>query len=149
MGMRTMKYVKILSAILLLSRLLDPAVAQEHRHDFERRPAWQGEISGFHKHDLERWRGGRWYQGRHEGRLGWWWIVGGTWYFYPSPIYPYPDPYQPPIDPVVPPTGPQYWYYCANPAGYYPYVPQCRIEWQRVPATVSPAPYPAPPGSSR
>jgi hypothetical protein len=26
------------------------------------------------------------------------------------------------------------WYYCANPVGYYPYVTQCNIDWQIVPA---------------
>jgi hypothetical protein len=28
----------------------------------------------------------------------------------------------------------QYWYYCQNPAGYYPYVTQCSSAWQPVPA---------------
>jgi hypothetical protein len=26
------------------------------------------------------------------------------------------------------------WYYCSNPAGYYPYVRQCPEGWQQVPA---------------
>ena len=29
----------------------------------------------------------------------------------------------------------QYWYYCSNPAGYYPYVTQCNTGWQTVPAS--------------
>jgi hypothetical protein len=29
----------------------------------------------------------------------------------------------------------QIWYYCADPAGYYPYVTQCSIDWQPVPAS--------------
>ena len=29
----------------------------------------------------------------------------------------------------------QTWYYCADPAGYYPYVTQCNIGWQAVPAS--------------
>jgi hypothetical protein len=29
----------------------------------------------------------------------------------------------------------QIWYYCADPAGYYPYVTQCNIGWQAVPAS--------------
>jgi hypothetical protein len=33
-----------------------------------------------------------------------------------------------------PSTG-QVWYYCAAPAGYYPYVTQCSTAWQTVPAT--------------
>ena len=28
----------------------------------------------------------------------------------------------------------QYWYYCQNPAGYYPYVTSCTTAWQPVPA---------------
>lgn len=93
----------------------------------------------FNEHDLGRWRAGHWHHGRHSGRLGWWWIVGGAWYFYPTAVYPYPDPYLPPgvvVAPVpAPSSAPQYWYYCANPAGYYPYVPACRVAWQRVPAS--------------
>jgi hypothetical protein len=27
---------------------------------------------------------------------------------------------------------PNYWYYCHNPAGYYPYVQSCTGEWQKV-----------------
>ncbi|HUZ71675.1 MAG TPA: hypothetical protein VMU87_01710 [Stellaceae bacterium] len=67
------------------------------------------------------------------GRLGWWWVVGPTWYFYPAPIYPYPypDPYVPPVV-TAPPAAT--WYYCSNPAGYYPYVPQCPVPWQPVQA---------------
>jgi hypothetical protein len=29
----------------------------------------------------------------------------------------------------------QTWYYCSDPAGYYPYVTQCNIGWQAVPAS--------------
>jgi len=32
------------------------------------------------------------------------------------------------------PYASQYWYYCRNPAGYYPYVTQCSVAWQPVPA---------------
>ena len=27
------------------------------------------------------------------------------------------------------------WYYCSEPAGYYPYVTQCKTGWQSVPAS--------------
>ena len=30
------------------------------------------------------WQGGRWRHEMHNGRLGWWWDVGGVWYFYPQ-----------------------------------------------------------------
>jgi hypothetical protein len=29
----------------------------------------------------------------------------------------------------------QTWYYCSDPAGYYPYVSQCNTSWQTVPAS--------------
>ena len=35
---------------------------------------------------------------------------------------------------TAPPTQPQiqYWYYCQNPEGYYPYVKQCPGGWLQV-----------------
>lgn len=141
-----MNRLKQTLAVLLLLPCFAATALAEDRHggdrhgdwhrDRDEHRAWHGEIRNFHEHDLERWRGGRWSRGNHDGRIGWWWIVGGAWYFYPWRIEPYPDPYQPPIV-VLPPydAPPQYWYYCANPAGYYPYVPQCPVGWQRVPAT--------------
>jgi hypothetical protein len=92
-------------------------------------------------HDLDHWRRGRWVNERHGGHLGWWWVVGDLWYFYPEPIYPYPEPYLPP-DVVVPDAGTvQYWYYCDDPSGYYPYVRECAAAWEPVP-TVPPPPPP-------
>jgi hypothetical protein len=135
-----MSYLKNTLAVLLLVPCLAGAGLAEERHHRDGRAEWHGEIGRFHEHDMELWRGGRWHHGRHEGRNGWWWIVGGVWYFYPVRVMPYPDPYQPPMVVVPPvPAAPQYWYYCANPAGYYPYVAQCVVGWQRVPATVPPA----------
>jgi len=138
--------VSVLAALMLFPVLVRPSAAddRDHRRGYERErhPGWRGDIHRFHEHDLRLWRGGRWYHGRHAGRRGWWWVVGSVWYFYPAPVYPYPDPYQPPVV-VVPsaPPAPQYWYYCNNPPGYYPYVAQCGSDWQRVPAN-PPAPAP-------
>ena len=62
------------------------------------------------------------------------------WPYYPQPYY-YP-PYYPSV--VVAPSAPpvyieqeplspqQYWYFCSNPQGYYPYVKQCPPGWQQV-----------------
>lgn len=76
---------------------------------------------------------GRWHHGHHDGRIGWWWIVGGARTFYPNRDFSYP--YRPPAYvPAPPPPAGEYWYYCASPAGYYPYVARCRVAWQRVPA---------------
>src|SRR5271167_4079308 len=36
----------------------------------------------FHGHLA--WEGGQWRHEMHNGRLGWWWDVGGVWYFYPQ-----------------------------------------------------------------
>jgi hypothetical protein len=36
------------------------------------------------------------------------------------------------VPPAVAPN-PTYWFYCGNPQGYYPYVPQCSVPWQQVP----------------
>ena len=132
-----------LAALLLVSSLTDISLANEHEHRQHReanaRTGWHGEIDRFHEHDMNRWRGGRWHNGYHEGRNGWWWIVGGVWYFYPTRLKSYPDPYQPPMVAAPPPTAQaRYWYYCANPAGYYPYVAQCVTGWQRIQATTPP-----------
>lgn len=148
----------LLASALFASVAVPPAFADDgrwrnegrhdERHD-EHAPAvhWRdGDIHRFHEHDYDFWRGGRWYHGFHEGRGGWWWIVGGLWYFYPAPIYPYPDPYTPPMvvaEPVpVAPLGvpPSSVYYCPNPAGYYPYVARCYAAWERVAPVTTAAP---------
>ena len=95
------------------------------------------------------WRGfhGGWY-GHHRGwRSGFYWggsiVLGPPWYPY-HPYYYYAAP------PVVIPQEPQtyvqpeqpkenYWYYCQNPQGYYPYVKTCPGGWMKV------VPQPAPP----
>jgi hypothetical protein len=137
-GLRRTTAATAVLAALLLPAMTGPGRAQEHWHD-EGHEGWHdehggpwhhyGDIHHFHEHDVAIWRGGHWFHGDHDGRLGWWWIVEGSWYFYPAPIYPYPDPYLPPTVAAAP--RPTYWY-CNNPAGYYPYVPQCAVPWQPV-----------------
>lgn len=80
------------------------------------------------------WEGGRWHHQVYNGRMGWWWDVGGVWYFYPQrfdgpPAYisedyvddvaydvgpvpvgayappPYPPPPPPPPDPAASAVG--------------------------------------------
>lgn len=86
------------------------------------------------------WRGGRWHRGWHDGRFAWWWVVGSGWYFYPVPAYPYPTYIPPAIIVQQPPPAPaglppaQFWYYCDDPQGYYPYVAACNGPWREVPA---------------
>lgn len=141
-GRRVLRRILVaaLPALALSFTVMQASLADDHgwhgdrhdRHD-DRRGDWHGDIRHFHDRDFDHWRAGRWYHGRHTGRLGWWWIVGGTWYFYPAPVYPYPNPYLPPTV-APPPAAAPVWYYCANPPGYYPYVPQCAAPWQAVPA---------------
>ena len=71
------------------------------------------------------WEGGRWRHEVHDGRMGWWWDVGGVWYFYPEridgpPTYisedfaddvtyadaPPPGAYPPPVAAYAPPPPP-------------------------------------------
>lgn len=85
------------------------------------------------------WTTGQWYHGWHDNRFAWWWIVDGFWYLYPAPIYPYPTyvppavivQQPPPVPSGLPPT--QFWYFCDNPQGYYPYVASCNGPWRAVP----------------
>ncbi len=73
------------------------------------------------------------------------WVGPGPWW---GPPYPYygPNPYYYPYPPVVIQQQPQtyiqpapqqaeeqdYWYYCSNPQGYYPYVKKCPNGWLKV-----------------
>ena len=47
------------------------------------------------------------------------------WGYYPDYGY---DDYSQPYSSGI-------WYYCSDPAGYYPYVTQCNAGWQAVPAS--------------
>ncbi len=132
------KWIVGLAALGTVMALASPpltatALADERGHD---RGPWHGrDIRHFRDNDFHSWRGGHWVHGRHGGRFGWWWVVGGVWYNYPAPVYPYPNPYVPPaVVTQVPPPGavPQVWYYCPSVGGYYPYVTACPEGWQQV-----------------
>jgi len=73
---------------------------------------------GFHDRGFGRFRGGF-------GVLGW-----------PYYAYPYGSDYYPDYGYGWGQYGNSYtWYYCSDPAGYYPYVAQCNTGWQAVPAS--------------
>jgi hypothetical protein len=97
---------------------------------------WHGAGGGAHpggtwSGSVGQWQSGRWYQGWLGNRYGWWWAVPGSdWYAYDEPLYPYPA--FPDTGYPGAPMAPYYWYYCQNPAGYYPYVQQCGGAWQPV-----------------
>lgn len=109
-------------------------------------------VAHFSAQDRSTWQRGHWQHGRHHGRNGWWWNSGGSWFFYNQPVYPYPgyvsdyyynddyydggdDGYADPGYDASPSDGGYYWYYCNNPAGYYPYVKSCRGPWRAVTPT--------------
>ncbi|WP_297913739.1 hypothetical protein [Thiomonas sp.] len=73
---------------------------------------------------------------------GWW--PGPSSYYYAPPTVVVPAYQPPPVVYEAPrPLGPppeSFWYYCQNPAGYYPSVPNCPGGWTPVPARVAPAP---------
>lgn len=131
------RFVCLLAGAAVALGAVAPAIAQD-RHDerrFEDRHdrGWHDrDIHHFRDRDFARWQHGRWFRGRHDGRLGWWWIVGDTWYFYPRPIYPFPDPYVPPV--VAGPPATNAWYFCPPSQAYYPYAASCPVPWQVVPA---------------
>lgn len=107
--------------------------------------------------------GPRYYGPRYYGPGPYWgprWYGPGYWgpgpYWYPPPVvYSYPPavavvPAQPPVyierddaaQPAPPASAPLeagFWYYCRNPAGYYPNVRECPGGWEKVP--------PRPPGA--
>lgn len=118
----------------------------------------------FQHNDLIRWRGGRWNNSCFNSRCGWWWLAAGQWYFYERPTYPYPlvvsniefaeptyvvpsypEPAHTPVAPTPvivpardPAPGPQFWYYCDNPQGYFPSVQTCAIPFRQVPPPPAP-----------
>ena len=94
---------------------------------------FHGGFAGMHNGFGERHEGfGERHEGfreRHEGFRG---GLGFGFYQYPygwdySPDYGYYGYSQP--------YSSQTWYYCWDPAGYYPYVTQCNTGWQAVPAS--------------
>lgn len=136
-----------------------PHVTTSVHHVDARGAVWgHGDIQHFHDFDFHAWQGGHWTHDWHNNHFGWWWVVGGAWVFFSAPVYPYPDPYVPStvvvqtapdpdaMPPAAPPApAPAYWYYCASAQNYYPYVTQCPVGWEQVPATPAPpAPAPAP-----
>jgi hypothetical protein len=71
------------------------------------------------------------------------WYYPPPYYYYPAPVVAAPsappayveqDPVQAPMpaQPQAGSNGSDYWYYCSNPDGYYPYIKQCPGGWQRV-----------------
>lgn len=97
---------------------------------------------------------------RYRSRFDFYFGTGPMWWGYPSWYWPDPYFYQPrtiiiereppvyiqrpqaqPAAPAAPPAPTAVWYYCTDPAGYYPYVQNCTRPWVSVdPSTVAPPP---------
>ena len=103
-----------------------------------------GPVGHFSSFQMNAWRGGHWFHGGFGGRFGWWWWADGFWYLYDSPVYPYPGYV---ADYYVPQAGGS-WYYCDNPAGYYPYVRSCMGQWRAVAPTPPQGGAPGGPGGA-
>src|SRR6516164_6497405 len=87
-----------------------------------------GGFGGFHGGGFhgDRFHDGRFHDGRfHDNRFFFGGAVAYPWWGY-YPDYGYYDYSQS--------YASQAWYYCSDPAGYYPYVTQCNTGWQAVPA---------------
>jgi hypothetical protein len=103
------------------------------RHDFGGH-AYRGRLA---------WEAGRWRHEVHNGRMGWWWDVGGVWYFYPQamegpPTYVSEDFADDVVYADAPAAGPPPGAYPPPPGGYPPgaYPPS---------AAYAPPPPPPPP----
>lgn len=60
---------------------------------------------------------------------------GPRYYYHGAPVYYGPPPmYVPPPQVYVQrePTDSDYWYYCDNPQGFYPYIRSCPGGWMKV-----------------
>jgi hypothetical protein len=102
-------------------------------------PFAAGPVAHFAGQDLATWRHGHWWGGWLGGRPGWWWLAGGYGYLYPAPVYPYPAYVAGVSAPgaASTPHG-RAWWFCDNPAGYYPYVQSCPTPWRPVKPTTDP-----------
>jgi hypothetical protein len=84
------------------------------------------------------------------GYWGAWPYAWGAAYAVPYAVAPYvvaaaPAPQVVVQQPVVAqPAASSYWYYCTQPAGYYPYVQNCSQPWMTVVPQVPGAPGAAP-----
>ena len=88
------------------------------------------------------WRGGYWgpRAGLYVGGPGYWgawpyaWGAGVAWpYAVTAPVVVNAAPApQVIVQPAPEAPASSYWYYCTDPAGYFPYVPQCAQPWMKV-----------------
>jgi hypothetical protein len=123
------KHVKILVLIfVLLVGSLSYADARS-RHG--------GRHGGFHKGGHSGFRSGGWghrhFAPRHKfGHVHRYYApFYGDIFFDVSPLWVAPAPYIG-VMPAPPPPPAPVWYYCSDPPGYYPAVPECLVPWTPV-----------------
>jgi hypothetical protein len=80
--------------------------------------------------------GGHGHGGHGRSHVGVFFSAPLFWPYYPQPYY-YPPVVVTPASPPVyiereQSNAQQYWYFCSDPQGYYPYVKQCPAGWQQV-----------------
>jgi len=82
---------------------------------------------------------GYWWGPRTYAYPGWWWPYSYS-YSYPYPSYQAPPQVmeQPPAYSEPEQQQPDYWYYCQNPQGYYPYIKSCPGGWMQVKPNLTP-----------
>jgi hypothetical protein len=103
------------AAVMFVATLCQSGVASAAPHG--------GGGGGFH--------GGGFHDRRFGGFFGGFGVLGWPYY-----TYPYDWGYYPNAGYDWGQYGnSQTWYYCSDPAGYYPYITQCNTGWQAVPAS--------------
>jgi len=91
--------------------------------------------------------GGAHFRGHGPGHFGVGVVIApelGPWWWDSYPYYPYPsspvvlqgEP-EANVEPQLPEQN--YWHYCSDPAGYYPYLKECPKGWMKVLPTPAPA----------
>ena len=132
------------AALLFTAAIIQPKVANA-AHDVG---GFHGGGGGFHgggfHHPFRHFRGGFGFGGIY---APFWWGYGDPYYNY-GYYGNYPDYRSYGYDPGSSyygnypnygygsqPNARQTWYYCSDPAGYYPYVTKCNTGWQPVPAS--------------
>lgn len=130
----------VMAAILLApgSAAADPR--DHHRGGGQAPPARpHASVRHFSGHAPERAHVDHRHHEQHAGRPGWSWSAGSVRHYYPAPAFAPAHVHlhrAPVVTFVAAPAAVQFWYYCPDPAGYYPAVAACRYDWQRVPASV-------------
>ncbi len=151
MSVHSATWSKVLAACLLIASLAGATSALAYE--------------GRHRHGDGDWGRGHWVHDRHDGRLGWYWVVGPSWYYYerphsfivqpapPQTVYVQPAPPQtvvvqqappaavqapPPV--IAPPPPSPVLYYCKATGTHYPETMSCPGGWSTMTAETPPQP---------